>query len=431
VVPQFVPAPRRRYRRKRRAYGRVVEGMTADSSGLAGFRLPAFVAVFVGLLAMASPELRAGDQPPPAAGPARSTLGRPSDPAFFPLAVWLQSPRNAQRYKDLGINTYVALWRGPTDEQLDALDAAGMLVVVGQGERSLKFRDRKTIVGWMHDDEPDNAQSLGRGKGYGPPIKPEKIVEDYKRMKAADPDRPVMLNLGQGVAYDNYIGRGVRRNHPEDYREYLKGCDVASFDIYPVVHESPEVAGKLEFVGRGVKRLVDWTGGAKPVWSCIETTHISNPEKIATPAQIRSEVWMALIHGAKGIIYFCHEFKPRQSEAGLLEHPENAAAVKAVNAQIKGLAPVLNSPTVPDGVRATSSDSAVPVEAMCKRHGGATYVFAVSMRDKAATATFELPGVKGDADVEVIGEGRTVRSSGGRFSDGFGGYAAHLYRVAI
>src|SRR5438128_2370857 len=85
----------------------------------------------------------------------------------------------------------------------------------------------------MHGDEPDNAQSLGSGKGYGPPIPPERIISDFKRIRAADPSRPVLLNLGQGVAFDNYIGRGVRRNHPEDYPEYLKGCDIGSFDIYP------------------------------------------------------------------------------------------------------------------------------------------------------------------------------------------------------
>jgi hypothetical protein len=282
----------------------------------------------------------------------------------------------------------------------------------------------------MHDDEPDNAQSLGRGKGYGPPITPEKIVDGYRKIKDVDPSRPVLLNLGQGVAFDNYIGRGVRRNHPEDYPQYVKGCDIVSFDIYPVVHESPEVAGKLEYVGRGVKRLVDWTGGAKPVWCCIETTHISNPNRIATPEQIRSEVWMAIANGASGIIYFCHEFKPRSIEAGLLEHPENAEAVKAVNAQIKELAPVLNSPTVTDGVRATTSDPNVPVQSLCKRHGGATYVFASSMGPAAATASFELTGVPGATKVEVIREGRTIEAAGGKFSDRFEGYATHAYRVA-
>src|SRR5687768_18288031 len=60
-------------------------------------------------------------------------------------------------------------------------------------------------------------------------------------------------------AYDNYIGRGVRRNRMEDYPQYVKGCDIVSFDIYPVVHETPEVSGKLEFVARGVERSEEHT----------------------------------------------------------------------------------------------------------------------------------------------------------------------------
>ena len=74
-------------------------------------------------------------------------------------------------------------------------------------------------------------------------------------MRKADPDRPVMLNLGQGVAWDGWYGRGVRTNHPEDYAEYAKGCDIASFDIYPACHDNAEVAGKLWYVARGVDRL--------------------------------------------------------------------------------------------------------------------------------------------------------------------------------
>ena len=104
----------------------------------------------------------------------------------------------------------------------------------------------------MHGDEPDNAQSLGEGKGYGPPILPEKIVESYERIRAADPTRPVLLNLGQGVAWDGYYGRGVRTNHPEDYPEYVKGCDIASFDIYPVAHDN--AADRREPVVRRPRR---------------------------------------------------------------------------------------------------------------------------------------------------------------------------------
>src|SRR5262249_26085452 len=151
----------------------------------------------------------------------------------FPLAVWLQAPSNALRYRAIGINIYVGLWRGPTEDQLRQLDEAGMLLIAAPTPRALQFKDRPTIVAWMHRDEPDNAQSLGRGKGYGPPIPAADIIARYDETRRADPDRPVLLNLGQGVAWDGYYGRGVRTNHPEDYPEYVKGCDVASFDIYP------------------------------------------------------------------------------------------------------------------------------------------------------------------------------------------------------
>ena len=79
---------------------------------------------------------------------------------------------------------------------------------------ALKHKDEQTIVGWMHGDEPDNAQELPRqGKGYGPPIEPKKIIADYERIAAADPTRPVMLNLGQGVAWDGWYRPG-RANEP-------------------------------------------------------------------------------------------------------------------------------------------------------------------------------------------------------------------------
>jgi hypothetical protein len=56
-------------------------------------------------------------------------------------------------------------------------------------------------------------------------------------------------------------------------------------------------------------------------------------------------------------------------------------------------------------------------------------VFAVSMRGTQTNASFELSGVKGSAEFEVIGENRTVKASAGTFGDRFEGYAVHLYRT--
>lgn len=356
--------------------------------------------------------------------------GPPSDPDYFPIAVWVQNPKNAERYKAAGINLYVGLWRGPTTNQLAELEKAGMPVICSQNARGLEHKDSPMIVGWMHGDEPDNAQSLGRGKGYGPPILPEVVARNYEKMRTADPSRPVLLNLGQGVAYDNYIGRGVRRNHMEDYPEYVKGCDIASFDIYPVVHDKPEVAGKLEFVAKGVERLREWTRGEKVVWNCIECTHIDNPKAKATPQQVRSEVWMSLIHGSRGIIYFVHQFKPTEKEAGLLDDPEMVAAVTAINRQIHALASVLNGPSVTNAVTVQSSRADVPIAHMVKRHNGVTYVFAVAMRNEATRGTLRMQLASKGSSAKVLEESRTVPIRNGEFADEFKGYEVHLYQVS-
>jgi hypothetical protein len=150
----------------------------------------------------------------------------------------------------------------------------------------LSQKENPIIAAWMHGDEPDNAQSLASGKGYGPPILPEVILRDYERLRAADKSRPVFLKPRPGSRVGQLHRSRVRRNHPEDYAEYIKGGDIVSFDIYPVVHESPEIRGKLEYVARGVQRLRNWSRDQKIVWNCIECTHISNPKAKATPEQV-------------------------------------------------------------------------------------------------------------------------------------------------
>jgi hypothetical protein len=232
------------------------------------------------------------------------------------------------------------------------------------------------------------------------------------------------------VAWDDYIGRGVRRRHPEDYAEYIAGSDIVSFDIYPAVHEAPEVAGKLEFVPRGVERLLEWSGGKKIVWNCIECTRIGNPEVKPTPEQTQAEVWMSLIRGSRGIIYFVHQFAPEFREAALLDDPEMLAAVTALNREIRDLAPVLNAPTARDAVQVQVSDPAVPVAVMVKRHESGTYCFAANLRNQPVEATFTL-GEK-DAEiartVEVLGESRAVTLRDGAWTDAFPPYGIRRYR---
>ncbi len=357
----------------------------------------------------------------------RSPLGQPE---FFPIGVWLQEPARAARYRAAGFNVYVALWEGPTDEKLRQLTAAGMPVICNQNRVGLAHLQDPIIIGWMHGDEPDNAQPAGDGQGYGPPVPPEKVVAEYRQMHAADPNRPILLNLGQGVAWDGWYGRGIRTNHPEDYPRYIQGCDIASFDIYPQTHSNPQVAGNLWYVARGVERLVGWGGGKKLVWNCIECTRINSRTAKPTPQQVRCEVWMSLVHGSTGLIYFVHEWQPKFQEAALLSDPNMLAAVTTINRRIQQLAPVLNSPTISGQVTLVTKNEQVPIATMVKRDDKNLYVFAVSMRGEPTSAQLTVKGLSGVRSVTVLDENRTLPSESGVFSDAFAPWDVHLYQVS-
>lgn len=364
--------------------------------------------------------------------------GPSTDEKFFPVCVWLQDPVNsntAEKYKDIGINTFIGLWKGPTENQLAAVASLNVDTFCEQNSTGLKSVNSRFIKGWMHADEPDNAQNNTLD-----PVPAHIIMAEYNKMKKSDPSRPVYLNLGQGAAVDSWYGRGNRTNHPEDYALYARGADIISFDIYPGnVFPLPEshpvwfkdfnnvVAGRLWYVAAGVDRLRAWSDYKKPVWVWIETTNINGDKRYKlTPENVRSEVWMAVIHGARGVGYFCHVFKPGFIEAGLLADSAMADMVHSVNDSILDLAPVLNTQSVKNGVITAGE---VQVDAMVKRSRGYTYVFAVAMRPGDAVSTFTLRSFKGHSVAEVVGENRTVSVRDGIFRDAFKNYDVHIYKI--
>lgn len=392
------------------------------------------------------------------------TNGPPTDPDFFPIAVWLQPPELAPQYRELGINTYIGLWQGPTEAQLATLRRHGMKVICERNAVALRHLDDPTIIAWMHGDEPDNRQADGG------PVPLWKIWDDYRTMVNADPTRPVFMNLGQGVANEKFGGRALEY---EQYAEYLRGCDIASYDVYPIAnYKDTGPDGKtvlrddgdemMWIVARGVRRLRAWTDYRKPVWNVIECTNIHNPERRATPEQVRAMVWMSIIHGSQGICWFVHQWQPTKNVAQLLADPEMREAVKRVNHEVLELAPVLNSRQRPrPGVTFSAlcdSDFVLPegrasfpayssvVHHMTRRTGDALYVFTVNMTDEPADACLWLSINEPSADdagevtikgrgftgpATVLGEGRTVEFADGQARDDFAPHAVHLYRIEL
>jgi hypothetical protein len=349
--------------------------------------------------------------------------GFPIDSRFYPIGVWLQSPSHARNYKGIGINTFVGLWNGPTEAQLAELAKNGMFVVAAQNEVALTSANRGIIKGWLHEDEPDNAQPIGLGL-YGTCIPAATVVRRTHEMKSRDSTRPVMINFGQGVANEFWRGRGPCTGDKEYYSIAAQDADILSFDFYPVGSGTSQVKGKLEYVARGVTNLISHTVKGQKVWTVIETTAL-DPALAVTPAQVRSEVWMAIIHGAKGIVYFVHEFSPTFREDAIFRRPDVTQEVAQINSLIRSLAEPLNTPDLTGQLTVKST---TPIATMVKQYENIVYVFAVAMNSSASKPRFAIKDFDA-TKATVIGEDRSVTITQGMFEDSFEGYGVHIYKM--
>lgn len=182
------------------------------------------------------------------------------------------------------------------------------------------------------------------------------------------------------------------------YPAYAEGGDILSFDIYPV----NDGVG-LEAVPKGVDNLREWSNYQKPVIVDIEASDIDDTTR-PSPAQIRSEVWMAL---------------------GMVRQESSTSAIDLRRLS----APVLNTASVGNGVAVKTSAQDQPIDVMLKRYERRN----VSLCDAAAgrhpTGTFTLRDVPATASAKVIGEARTISVANGTFQDGFDSYGAHLYEL--
>jgi hypothetical protein len=325
------------------------------------------------------------------------SLGPPTNQDYFTRGVWLQSPWNAPLFEGVAVNQYVALYDGtveadPVDGPILPLLRDYNMPVFGDqgsglvGPDATEHLTDPIINAWVQEDEPDNAQTDANGN-YIACVLPSQIVALYDQFKTADPNRPVFLGLGQGTGWDAdtcYYGRGgfagCGCNDPDngfsDYPIYVQGADILASDVYPENDGNP-----LWWISRTTDRLRYWSNYSKPVWQWIELVNFDGvPGIVLTPAEIEAEVWMSIIHGASGVGYFVHQFAPVFEEDSIFypEHADAEAAVAKSDIQLAALARPLNTPPVGNGVTVRSHNPHAAVNALLKRYGGSTFLFAVN-----------------------------------------------------
>jgi len=303
--------------------------------------------------------------------------------------------------------------------------------------RELKLTVRSAYAGqneWGSISEIEGFDAAGNNRLLSPPryeprSDPKATLASYRKIKSADPSRPVFLTLTG--TFHPHFGKWSDPQRTTLYPAYIQATDVIGYDIYPIYGwNKPEW---IHLVHDATGLLAE-LAGQRPLYAWIETskggqwTGALEKQKDVRPAHIRAEVWMAICRGATAIGYFTHVWKPSYHQFGVPE--ENRAALREINAQITRLAPAILSDEPAPAVTIRGSGD-VKLDVLARRHAGSLYLFAVNYDERAvpATATLSVAGLAADTAVEAIDEDRVLRCQAGGFEDDFGPLAVHLYRV--
>jgi hypothetical protein len=240
--------------------------------------------------------------------------------AFFPIGLYDVPQEALPEIAAAGFNMVVN--GGKDASYLERAQALGLRVIPYIDMAHMKAdaanaAGRRTLFAWYLFDEPDlNALSAGA------------YLQLAKLCRAAESRRPILLSV----------------QSPDNYAAYVAGCDILAVDPYPIQHREPEL--------NDLRRVPQWVeaaraaAGPRPVWAVMQA-FFAEPmwPRNPTPQELRAMVFMALNHGASGILFFSYKSgdRPITQQADLF--PAIERLVGEINA-LRG--PLLAPPTPAD-----------------------------------------------------------------------------------
>jgi hypothetical protein len=303
---------------------------------------------------------------------------------FFPRMVWEQCPWAYPQSLSAGVNLYLGSSCADATAQLADLSGRAFSAIP-LGQRGI---DGRGLVGWYQPDEPDEHTT------------PLALAVPPTQQQT---DRVTFLTLGSHfftATAPPAAGRGI-------YPTLIAESNMVGFDLYPL---QGWCRWALQAVYQAQRQLVALAAG-RPTYQWIEAAPMSHCTGLdPTPQTVRAETWLAIAGGARGIGWFPSEWSPPVgAEIGVLDR------------QIASLAPALLGREVP-----VVSSQTSPVKVGARSYHGATYVIAASASVGPHRVSFTVPGLPAGL-LTVLGENRTIPTTGGKITDTFAGLGVHIY----
>lgn len=327
---------------------------------------------------------------------------------FFPIGIYNFNPVNKKDFdslKEYNFNTvYDDVYR--ISGRLTAYKKSGIAAVVycrvkdqetgsywkhSAGKTHLeqvenvvsRYRDDPGILFWQIEEEPSvkTAETI------------RMIPAFYRALKNIHPKQPLAITFGGIDAF------GKLNTTFKEYYEPM--CEVCEVDRYPLPDHPIRHVGV--YMGRAKKQLTQPWQVLTAVLQCGWEASLATQ---GTPAQTRAMVYMALIHGAKGISYYAF----KQGSFYLPDTPL-WKEMKNINREILDLSmPLMTGDDVAD----ISSDND-QVQFTAKRYGSTLYLITVNPETSAMEVNFALPEKISVKSVSMMGSKRAVRFANNRF----------------
>ena len=243
-----------------------------------------------------------------------------------------------------------------------------------------------------------------------PAIMPE-VSAAYREVKTIVPTLPVVVTLHRAI---------------EEFDAYASAtpfCDILNVDNYPWPYRKPvEVAVAVD-------RARDLMRGRGAIWATLQTFRYSTDPAATAINAFPSEVWLrataylALTHGAKGLLCFSFNFLADGSLP--TAHPDHWQSILKVLGELRSLESALLAETC----LAAGEIGESGLHALASWHEGEATLMVVNAESRAAQATLRLPA---GTSVDVLFEDRTLRvGPDGAVGEDFAPLERHVYRLAM
>jgi len=306
----------------------------------------------------------------------------------------------------------ILLYDVPSDaETLQKVHDHGFNVVTVSKTEDAEAARAAGLYGAAHGKQVTAFDSILLAIGMDSPVlnlKPpllDNLKANLEKVRTEIPNRPVMHAIGYWLNEP----AGVMANTlppPEKYEGIVQTIDVAAPYLYPVPYQP------IRSVGEAVSRAAAASGGKKPLLPILQIFAWTPAARYPTAAELKCMVYLSLIHGARGIGYYSYNHVTgKKGVTFAQEQPELWNSLKAVNAELARLGPLLLDATPDTSVTLKEREAGVELRAVSR--GATRLILLANPTEAAREVTLEFASTP-TGILSAGGQGSEVAIRGGQ-----------------